>query len=167
MAEDVTDALEIVKQSMAIEQQGREFYLKAAQTTQDEKGQETFRELADDEMEHFTLLQRQYDALKELKKWIDLPEVKKTQIDLDKPLFPKGKEVLEKAITAKSSDLDAVLFGLDIEIKSYDLYRQAALKISDALGKAMFEFLMGEEKNHFDILMMRYEYLAGPVGWQS
>ena len=126
MTEDVIDSLEVLRRAMEMEQEGREFYLKAAQTTQDEKGQETFRMLAGDEKNHFDLIQRQYNALGEHKGWIDLPGVKKTQVELDKPLFPRGKGALEQAVSTKSSDLDALLFGLDIEMKSYDLYRQAA-----------------------------------------
>jgi rubrerythrin len=72
---------------------------------------------------------------------------------------------LEKAVTAKSGDLDALLFGLDIENRSYDFYRRAAVETTDALGKAVFEFLAGEERGHFDILMMRYQYLTGSAGW--
>ena len=87
-------------------------------------------------------------------------------IDLDKPLFPKGREALEKAVTIKSSDRDALLSGLDVEIKSYDLYRRAASEIREPLGKQMFEFLAGQEESHFNILMMRYDALFGPVGWQ-
>ena len=86
---------------------------------------------------------------------------------MDKPLFPGGKEALEKVVTDKSSDLDAVLFGLEIEIKSYDLYRTTSLETTDPIGKEMFEFLAGEERGHFNILMMRYEYLAGPIGWSA
>jgi rubrerythrin len=167
MEGNIAEALEILRQAMQFEQEGREFYLKAAQTTENKKGQEMFHRLASDEKNHFDLLKRQYNALKQDGRWIQFPQAKKTPIDLDKPLFPKGKEALEKAVTAKSSDLDALLFGLDIENRSYDFYRQAAMKTTDALGKAVFEFLAGEERSHFDILMMRYEYLAGPAGWQA
>ncbi len=100
-------------------------------------------------------------------KWIGSPEIKPVSISLDKPLFPKGREALEKAITTKSSDWDALLFGLDIETRSYDLYRKAASETNDPLGKQMFEFLAGEERGHFDILMMRYDSLFGPIAWSA
>ena len=53
------------------------------------------------------------------------------------------------------------------ETKGFDMYRRAAIETADTFGKAMFEFLAGEEKSHFDILMMRYEYLFGPTGWSA
>ena len=167
MIEEIDTALAILKRAMQVEQEGREFYMKAAQTTRDEKGQKTFRALASDEENHLRLIKRQHDALTSESMWISSPEVKPVQIDLDKPLFPEGKEALDKTVTAKSSDSDALLFGLDIETKSFDMYRRAAVGTADALCKAVFEFLAGEEKGHFDILMMRYEYLAGPIGWSA
>ncbi len=167
MTEEIDTALTILKRAMQVEQEGREFYLKAAQTTQDEKGQETFRALASDEENHLRLIKRQHDALTSESMWISSPEVKPVRIDLDKPLFPEGKEALDRAVKAKSSDSDALLFGLDIETRSYDFYRKAASETVNQLGKAMFEFLAGEEKHHFDIVMMRYEYLAGSSGWST
>lgn len=167
MEEERTEALGALRQAMRLEAEGREFYLKAAETTQDEKGRETFRTLAEDEENHLHLVQRQYDALRSDGQWVHLPEVRETQIDLGKPLFPKEREALERGAAAKSSDLDALLFGLDIETRSYELYRKAALETPAALGRAMYGFLAEEEQSHFDILMMRYEYLSGPVGWSA
>jgi len=166
MIEDVKPALAILKQAMGIEQEGRQFYLKAAQTTQDEKGQEMFSTLADDEQKHYDLIKQQHSALTSEGRWMGSPELKPVEIDLSKPLFPKGRETPKKAATVKSSDWDALLFGLDIETKSYDLYRRAALEVDDSLGKQMFEFLAGQEQSHFNVLMMRYDFLFGPVSWR-
>ena len=85
---------------------------------------------------------------------------------MSKPIFPKGINSIEKVISAKSGDRDALLFGMDIEVKSYDMYRKAALETNDPVGKQMFEFLTGQEQNHFDILMMRYDAVFGPVAWR-
>lgn len=165
---DIIKAMEILRQAMQIEQEGQEFYLKAAQTTKDKKGQEMFDMLAKDEQNHFQIIRKQYNALKSRNKWISSPEIKKTHINLNEPLFPKDKETFEKVITTKSNDIDALLFGLDIENKSYDLYYKAASETTDTLGKTMFEFLAGQERGHFNILMMRYEFLSGrSAGWSA
>ena len=166
MIEDIKAALVILKQAMGIEREGRRFYLKAVQTTQDKKGQEMFSTLADDEQKHYDLIKQQRRALTSEDRWIGSPEIKPVDIDLSKPLFPKGREALEEAVTVKSSEWDALLFGLDIEIKSYDLYRRAASEIEDPLGKQMFKFLAGQEQSHFNVLMMRYDFLFGPVSWR-
>ncbi len=151
---------------MKIEEEGRRFYLKAAQATQDKAGQEMFVTLADDEGKHFDLIKRQHHALTSDGRWIGSPEIKPVSINLDKPLFPRGVKSLEQSVTAKSGERDALLFGLDIEIRSYDLYRRGASGTGDSLGRQMFEFLAGQEMSHFNLLMMRFDALFGPISWQ-
>lgn len=160
-------ALTILERAMDIEQEGQGFYLKASQTTRDEKGREIFATLAGDEQKHYNLIRRQYDALTKEEKWREFPEIKPITSSLERPLFPIGKEALKKAITDKSSDRDALLFGLEIETKSYNLYCGAASETEAPLGKRMFEFLAGEERGHFNILMMRYDALFGPIAWAA
>ena len=148
---------------MGLEQEGRNFYLKAAQTTKDKKGQELFKTLADDEGNHYNLLKSQSDALRKRGGWVVSPEVKKVKIDLSKPIFPRGIEALKKKVTEQSDDKDALLFGLDIENKSYDLYRQA--NVTDATGKEMFAYLADQEMGHFNLLMQRFDKQFGPITW--
>ena len=166
MIENAKVVLGILEQAMGTEQEGLQFYLKAAKNTQDKKGKEMFATLAGDEQKHYDLIRRQHVALSDKGKWVGSADIKAVEIDLEKQLFPKGIEALKKTITVKSDDWDALMFGLDIEIKSYDLYRNAASQIEDSLGKQMFQFLAVQEQSHWDILMMRYEYLFGPVSWQ-
>lgn len=165
--QDTRFALEILKQAMSIEQEGREFYLKAIETTEDEKGREVFRTLAGDEENHFSLIQRQYDSLVNQGQWQTIPEMPPVDMDLGRSIFHGGKQRLEEKITEKSNDWDAIVFGLEIETRSYDFYRKAATETSQPMGKKMFEFLTGEELGHFNILMMRYEALFGPSNWSS
>jgi rubrerythrin len=167
MAEEVKNALVILRKAMQIEREGHEFYTRAAETTQDENGREIFRSLSNDEQNHLDLIKRQYQSLAQKNEWANSPGIKLTSVDLDKPIFPRGKQALENAVTIKSSDMDALLIGLDIEIRSYDLYRPAALKTADTLGREMFQFLAGEEMRHFNILMMRYDSLFGPISWSD
>ncbi len=167
MKEDVTASLATLERAMKLEREGRQFYLKAAKATPDEKGQEMFTTLAADEKNHYDLLIRQHTALKREGVWVSSPGTKVSEIDIKKPLFPKGKKALEKAVNARSNDRDALLFGLDIENKTYDLYREAALETQESAGKQMFEFLAGQERGHFNTLMMRYDALFGPVAWTS
>ncbi len=163
MAQETNLTTELLKRAMGLEQEGRNFYIKAAQTTRDKKGQDIFKTLSDDEGSHYDLLKSQYDALMKKGSWVVSPEIKKVSIDLGKPLFPRGIDALKKKVTEKSDDRDALLFGLDIEIKSYDLYRQAT--VMDADGKRLFAYLADQEMGHFNLLMQRFEGQFGPVSW--
>jgi len=167
MTEEVKVALVILERAMGIEEEGGRFYRKAARSTRDKKGQEMFAMLADDEKKHYDLIKRQHTALTSEGRWESTSMIKPAEIDLGKPLFPGGVEALKKGVTDKAGDWEALLFGLDIEAKSYDFYRQAALKIKDPPGKQILVFLAGQEQSHFDVLMMRYDSLFGPISWQS
>lgn len=164
--EDIETALTILKQAMEVELEGHRFYTGEALTTRDQTGGEMFATLASEEEKHYDLIKKEFDALTRNEKWVSFPEIKPVKIDTHKPLFPQGREALERAINSKSTDWDALLFGFDIEIKSYDLYRKAASEVSAPLGRQMFEFLAAQERGHFDTLMMRYDALFGPVAWR-
>ena len=88
-------------------------------------------------------------------------------LDLDKPLFPPEGHDFDKVIDPKASDLDALLFALQIENESYELYRKAADEVADPAGKAMYELLATEARTHFDILMLNYEHLASTGSWRG
>ena len=167
MNEDSIDTLETLKQAMLIEEEGHKFYLKAVQTTQDEEGKEIFRALAKDEKNHLSLLRKQYASLKEHGVWIEVPEVKRKQAKSAKPLPPKSEKASSKAVTVDPGTVNTLLSALDIETKSYDLYSRTFSKATDVRAKAVYEFLAMEEIGHFDMLMMRYDYLAGSMEEQS
>ncbi|MBI4295073.1 MAG: ferritin family protein [Chloroflexi bacterium] len=160
-------ALEALQQAIRLETEGQRFYLDAAERVQDARGKDMFRLLAKDEAIHLRLVQNQYESLKEVGEWAAGPPLKVKSIDLDKPLFPKGKESVTVAVKPDYTEKDALLFALDIESKSYDLYRTAAQETDSARGKQVYTFLAGEEQTHFDTLMMRYEFVAGPQAWTS
>ena len=62
MTEDIEITLRMLERALEIEQEGLQFYLKAAQTTEDDKGKEMFATLADDEAKHQALIERQRNA---------------------------------------------------------------------------------------------------------
>ncbi|MBI2836540.1 MAG: ferritin family protein [Chloroflexi bacterium] len=167
MVEDVRAALRLLAQAMAIEREGRKFYLQAAQSARDEKGRETFTALAGDEEKHYELIKRQRDSLSRAGAWVTTPEVAPVHVDLSRPLFSGDKQGTAPMILPGSSEQDALLFGLDIESRSFELYRKGASETADLVAKQMFEFLAGQEQTHFDLLMMRYDVLFGPVAWRS
>ncbi|MBI4333404.1 MAG: ferritin family protein [Chloroflexi bacterium] len=163
---DRTAALAALRHAIRLEVEGRDFYTHAAHTTEDEKGVQTFLLLAKDEGNHLELLQKQYDSLKDTGTWTDFSQLPRQRIDLDRPIFPRGMEEIEKTVEKHTTELDALLFGLNVETRSYDLYRQAARETPAPQARAMYEFLAAQEQDHFNILMMRYEGMAGPVGWR-
>jgi hypothetical protein len=157
-------ALDALKKAIELETTGREFYLKAAERVTDPKGVEMFRSLADDEVLHKNILNRQLESLTGGKGWV-LPEgVEKVDADLETPLFPKGKEI-ETAVQPDASEMGALLFAIGIENDSFNLYAEQAKAAQDANAKQIYEFLVDAERTHFNLLMLNYERLSTTGHW--
>ena len=114
---------------------------------------------------HERLIQRQIDHFKSEAEWVDLPEVREpTKCDLNESIFPPGKQALAN-IEADMSEAEALVLALELETKSYDLYRRSANVATDPAARAMYEFLASQERLHFDLLMTNYEAFASYGGW--
>jgi rubrerythrin len=172
MTEDIfqenTVALQALRQAMRLEQDGYRFYTEAAERTADPRGKEMFLSLADDEKLHLRIVRDQYEALSTSKGWGSFAEALELKpVDVDKPLFPPERGAFEKAIDPKAGNTDALLFALQIENQSYELYRKAAGETADPAGKDMYQRLASYERTHFDILMLNYEHLVSTGSWRG
>jgi rubrerythrin len=158
-------ALTALHQAIELELNGQRFYLEAAECTTNPKGAKMFRSLADDEVIHERILRRQLDALTQGEGWV-LPEgVVEVTTDLAALIFPQSEKVCGEALRPDESDLDALLFALQIENESFNLYREMAGKIEDPNGKRMYEYLANAERGHFEQLMLNYEHLSTAGSW--
>jgi rubrerythrin len=151
------DELTVLSKAMKLEREGKRFYLQAARASDDAETAGMFETLAEDEEHHYTYIERQYNLLKEGKAWVSIPELDRVPaVDAGAPLFPSGKKAPE-VLAKKPSLEDALLFGLDTEVKSYELYKHCAKEIDNPDAARMFDKLAAAERGHFDTLMMRYE----------
>ena len=162
---DTAKALDALSKALKLEQEGRAFYLKAAETTADEKGQAMFRSLADDEKLHAEMVQRQLHAIEGQGAYVLLPNTKVAPIDLDQQLFPPDAEAAKKVLGVEPSEIDALHVALEREIVSYQFYSKAAKETADAAGKQMYTWLASAEVTHFNLLMSNYESLVSMGGW--
>jgi rubrerythrin len=159
-----SDAALALKKALKLEQDGEAFYREAADRTVDPKGKAMYVSLAQDEVLHARIIQREIDALAEGKGW-QATESAEGEVDLESPLFPQGKVAFEEAVRSDASDLDALLFALKIENDSFNLYLEQAKAATDAKAKQFYEFLVGAERSHFNLLMANYESLSQSGGF--
>ena len=151
------DEIEALTQALKLERDGRAFYLQAAKWSADAETMSMFKRLAADEENHYAYLDRQRKALQEGNPWQEIPELDKVPTqDAGVPIFPKGLKALSQLPENPSLE-DALLYGLGAESRSCDLYSRSARQCADPQGRAMFEKLVALEREHFDLLMLRYE----------
>lgn len=158
-------ALQALSQALRLEQEGRAFYLQAAKDTVDEKGHAMFLSLADDEAKHADMIQRQFHAIEGGGDYVLLPDLQVAEIDLGKKLFPPDADAIRGAADQATNELEVLHLALDNEIKSYDLYCEAADSTEDDAGRAMYAWLAQAERQHFDLLMSNWESLTAMGGW--
>jgi len=159
------ETVRALQKALALEQKGLEFYRQAAERTVAEKGKKMFLSLAEDEVLHAEIIQRQSDSLAKGEGWIVPEGIGQVDADLETPLFPEGKAELEKAVQPDASDLDALLFALKIENDSFDLYLQQAQAATDPNAKRLYEYLVSAERTHFNLIMLNYEHLNEQSAW--
>jgi rubrerythrin len=157
--------MNVLEEAKCLEQQGQAFYREAAKKIKDPSGKKMFRRLAKDEVMHEKLIQREILSLIKEGYWVELMETQGPACALVPNIFPQGREGLAKAAKANPTEVDAVLTALDMENKSYDLYRTQAETVTDPKAKQLYEFLAGQERTHFDLLMANYEAMVQFGGW--
>lgn len=159
------DPLDALNEALCHEREGQQFYVKATSRTIDPKGQAMFRSLAEDAQQHIQIIQHQIEAFEKDTGW-SLPEcVFDCKVDLDRPLYPRGKKALEAAVALDDSDLDALLFAIKTENDSFDLYARHARTSGDGQARSFYEYLAEEARAHFDMLLLNYESLNDESGW--
>jgi len=167
MTAEVKSALDALEEAKCLEQEGQDFYQRAAEQSSNEKARNTFQSLAKEETLHLRLIQRQIDSLANTGQWVHLSEAEGETCDLSESIYPQGREGLQQAVPDDTSETEALLLALDFENKGYDMYRSAAEKATAPLEREMYEFLATQERLHFDLLMTNYESLVSLGGWSD
>lgn len=148
---------EVLAEALKLERDGHEFYTKAAERVEDEATQAMFAQLAEDEVDHYNYIKRQYEALQAGEGWSAIPEMELVEsIDAVSVVFPPDEKAMDE-MPEDPNEEDALLFGLSIEDKSFKLYHNSAERADDPEAKKLFMQLAGAEQRHFEILMQRYE----------
>ena len=172
------EALAVLRRAMENEREGYRFYLEASERSADPAGQGTFRNLARLEEDHLRLLLVEYRSLSAGQGWVDPKEAlaREVEVDIAKPLFP-GDELAPQEespfaatwaayeVDGLAGDLAALEFGMEMERRFYQLYREAAAQTEDPLGRRAYEFLMEEENGHFKLLQEAHSFLSDNKHW--
>jgi len=140
--------LEVLKNAILMERQGKIFYEQVAATTKSAAVRNIFAFMAKEEQVHIEHLSEQYVHFMELNTF----KVKDFQFDdsgFVKKILTKG---ICKQINAASYEAAAISAAIDFETKAIEVYTQSALDASEFAEKAMFIWLAEWEKGHHKIL---------------
>jgi rubrerythrin len=146
------------------EEKEREFYLAHARKTKNMAGKNMFKQIADEEKEHFDVLRKLHDKWAEQKKWpISIPlKVKKS---LAGTILQSMSGKKSARITGTDEELKAVRTAIDFEARGVALYSKLEKQSTDPKEIAFFNMLASVEREHMLSLKATEEFLIDPATW--
>jgi rubrerythrin len=141
-----------------------EFYMDNARRTKNQAGKNMFKQLANEEKEHYEILRKLHDSWEKQKKWPATVPLK-----VKKSLAGSILKAMEGKKSARmkgnEDDLKAIRTAIDFEARGVDLYTKLEKASTDPKEKAFFNLISGIERSHFLSLRETEEFLLDPVSW--
>lgn len=156
------NALEVALNNEARE---REFYLKNANRTKNPLGKTMFKQIADDELEHYERLKELHQKWEKQQKWPETVPLKVKDTVVKDILVDFVKKVDDSSESRNTDDLQAVQTAIDFEAKGAKFYAEMRDSVSNPREKEFFGLLSIIENEHYLSLKDTEEYLTDPASW--
>ncbi len=164
MSTDREILTEGLKKAAMAELEGHNFYMMASTTTRDQKGKETFKQLADEEMDHFNFLKAHYESVMETGKLSDVAKLGERGVFDDS--WPIFSDALKNRVDEAHYEMTALSMGIQLEQDAMKFYKEQAEKIAEPKAKKFFQELADWEKGHYHALLRQQESLKHDY-WQG
>ena len=160
-AEKTTQALE---KALQMEMEGREFYHKTGQKSDNPLAKKLFQRLAEEENVHIRKINEIHYAVKSKAGWPEEETIFKHERSL-RSVFKEAIESMDREVEVSSSEVEALKTAMNMEDKSYSYYNSRAEEAASSAEKSFYQALTAEERGHYLTLSDSYEYLIDPQGW--
>ena len=164
MTDEQDRTLEALRIAIQMEIDGKEYYLKASQESNNELGKKLLQSLAAEEDIHRQKFEGIYSTIREKNSWPSTdfqPDGGRTL----RTIFARATEEGGSSIKATTTELDVVKTAMDMENKTYDFYIKQGKSTTYDAARDFYNTVAAEEREHHLILLDYYEYLKDPAGW--
>lgn len=162
MTQEQEKTMQALKTAIQMEIDGKAFYLKAADASQNPLGKKLLKQLAAEEDIHRQVFENIYNKLGKNQGW---PETHVVSDSTIKTILADAKNQVGKDTKALKEEIDAVKTAMELENKTFDFYRAHAAKASYPQEKKYFMELADQEEGHHKALLSYYEFLKDPEAW--
>ena len=164
MVTEQDKTLEALQIAIQMEIDGKKYYLKAGQESNNELGKKLLESLAAEEDVHRQKFEEIYSAMRDKKSW------PRTDFQPDggkrlRTILARATGEASSDIKAPATELDAVQTAVDMEIKTCDFYKSQGENATYDAERDFYETLAAEEREHHLVLLDYYEYPKDPAGW--
>lgn len=147
-----------VQLAIKMETDAIKFYREAAERTKNPVGKKMFLSITKDEQRHLEMLSGIFKGIN-----ISIKDVSPTKNI--KTIFQEMKDMMMKRAEATTDELEAFKIAMQMEKKGIDFYTKAASEAKNGKEKALFERLIIEEQEHYDIFSNTHFYLSDSGSW--
>jgi len=155
------DALEVALNN---ETREREFYLQNAKRTKNPVGKAMFRQIADEELEHYERLKELHAKWEKEQNWPETVPLK-VKNTLVRDVLKSIVEKEAKLPPGDRDDLAAVRKAIDFEANGAIYYADLRDRVTDPKEKAFFNLLADMEHEHYVSLKDTEELMTNPADW--
>jgi len=162
------EALEALETAIQMEVEGHTYYVKTAARVSWPEGSSTLLDLATDEMEHIRILKEEHAALMAGHEWLS-PDKVSTQLSSGAkkqlPVFATDDAVIAGMVSDRADALEVLDLAIKVEYKSHTFYAKQAKISQSPAARAIWEWLVKEEKGHQAILTDYALYIGAQNEW--
>ena len=150
--------------AIQMEIDGKVFYARASQESQNPLGQKLLARLSEAEDYHRLKFEQIYDSIRRALGW------PRTDFQADhgrslRTIFARELEKKPAQVKPLKSELDAVQKAIEMEAKSYDFYHDRSEQVGSGPEKDFYETVKAEEREHQLVLNDYHEYMTNPAAW--
>lgn len=149
------NAIEI---AMKMETDAIDFYNAAAGKTNHPAGKKMFLTIVEDEKRHLT-------ALSNFLKGLDIKTSDVSPMKNIKTIFASMKDEMMDKISATSDELEGFKIAMQMEKDGITFYEKIFSEAKNEKEKRLFEWLIKEEKEHYNIFSNTYSFLSDTGNW--
>ena len=134
------------------------FYSKAAERIKHPVGKKMLLAITEDEKRHL-------DVLSQIFEEIDIKIKDVSPMKNIKTVFESMKDEMTERIEATTDELEAFKIAMQMEKESVEFYKRAGSEAQTEKEKSLFERLVKEEQEHYDIFANTYLFLSDTGSW--
>jgi rubrerythrin len=158
MVTEQNKTLEALQIAIKMEIDGKKYYQKMSESSQNDTGQKLFLALAAEEDIHREKFEEIFASIQAGKGWPRMEIVIHNEL---KTLFSFTGNNIE----ATKSELNSIQIAMEMENKTYDFYKEQSKKSLFETEKKFYENLAAQERVHHSVLLDYFEYLKDPAGF--
>lgn len=134
------------------------FYTEAAGKASNPVGKKMFLTIAEDEKRHL-------DIISKIVKGLDIKMSDVSPMQNIKTVFESMKNDMMSRVEATNDEMEAFKIAMQMEKEGIEFYKNLMTDLKTNKETALFEKLIAEEKQHYNIFANTYTFLSDTRNW--